>query len=271
MITSFNERTMILEGFSAPLKVASLDYEFCDDLDSVLDMFLVPESKIMHHKNWLKTKNTISESIERDIFKDWLLEYIKDGDREPTEQLIKQLTYPINSFFNKIRCFEDISEFCFRSAQNSVYLMSEGPLFDIYESEDRLLIPRVLRTFLKDIKDDEDYIVSRDELSYWIKTTQFLLEPVSNTFKKRFNIALEYDIPFGQSPATKKDTLENVLAQAKNASIIPIVQGASEIGTAISSHNWALAIESALTSGVTVIILVSAVSISEIIYKWHKS
>jgi len=73
----------------------------------------------------------------------------------------------------------------------------------------------------------------------------------------------EYHVPFGQSPKTESETLKNIIKQAKNIVVAPLVAGAMSSATLLSTGQYVLAIECALTSGACTIILVASTSIAD--------
>jgi len=73
----------------------------------------------------------------------------------------------------------------------------------------------------------------------------------------------EYHIPFGQSPETESETLKNIIKQAKNIVVAPLVAGAMSSATLLSTGQYVLAIECALASGASTIIFVASTSIAD--------
>ena len=112
--------------------------------------------------------------------------------------------------------------------------------------------------------------VPQDEYFFWLKTTNLLLQPVSQPFKDEFRSLVAYEIPYGLSPQIKSEKLETILANANKVAILPLIQGASEVGSAIAAHHWGVALQAATTSGAVVIILLTAITVSERIYQWKK-
>ena len=149
-------------------------------------------------------------------------------------------------------------------------MASEGSIFfNPYEEEGRLISP-IINRFLFDTLIVTSKI-PQDDYSFWLKTTNLLLQPVSSTFKDEFQSLFEYEIPYGLSPGTKSDSLGTILSHANKVALLPLIQGANEVGSAIASHHWGVALEAATTSGAVVIIMLTAVAISERIYNWKKS
>ncbi|MCW3128659.1 MAG: hypothetical protein N2V75_00915 [Methanophagales archaeon] len=73
----------------------------------------------------------------------------------------------------------------------------------------------------------------------------------------------EYYVPFGQSPETESETLKNIIKQAKSIVVAPLVAGAMGSATLLSTGQYVLAIECALASGASTIILVATTSIAD--------
>lgn len=73
----------------------------------------------------------------------------------------------------------------------------------------------------------------------------------------------EYYVPFGQSPETESETLKNIIKQAKSIVVAPLVTGAMGSATLLSNGQYVLAIECALASGASTIILVATTSIAD--------
>ncbi len=73
----------------------------------------------------------------------------------------------------------------------------------------------------------------------------------------------EYHIPFGESPKSDSETLKNILKQAKNIVVAPLIAGALGSATLISTGQYILAIECALASGGSTIVLVATTSLAD--------
>jgi len=73
----------------------------------------------------------------------------------------------------------------------------------------------------------------------------------------------EYYVPFGQSPETESETLKNIIKQAKSIVVAPLVAGAMGSANLLSTGQYVLAIECALASGASTIILVATTSIAD--------
>lgn len=73
----------------------------------------------------------------------------------------------------------------------------------------------------------------------------------------------EYHVPFGESPKAESETLKNIIKQAKSIVVAPLVAGAMGSATLLSTGQYVLAIECALASGASTIILVATTSIAD--------
>lgn len=102
--------------------------------------------------------------------------------------------------------------------------------------------------------------VEHFSLSLKIKTSALLVPTKARDSLKEI---YEYHVPFGQSPETESETLKNIIKQAKNIVVAPLVAGAMGSATLISTGQYVLAIECALASGASTIILVASTSIAD--------
>lgn len=75
----------------------------------------------------------------------------------------------------------------------------------------------------------------------------------------------QYHIPFGQSPKTTSDTLQNIIKSAKNIVVAPLIAGGLGSATFISTGQYLLAIECAATASASTIILVATTSLADYI------
>ena len=81
--------------------------------------------------------------------------------------------------------------------------------------------------------------------------------------KKAIVDIYRYDIPFGQSPETESELFKNIIKQAKNVVVAPLITGAMGTATLISNGQYLLAIECALASSATTLIFVGTASIAD--------
>ena len=122
-------------------------------------------------------------------------------------------------------------------------------------------------------KKDFEYIADKFSRRFGIKPEHFSLalriRISSLLVPERVRISLkeiyEYYIPFGQSPETESETLRNIIKHAKSIVVAPLVAGAMISTTLLSTGQFVLAIECALASGVSTIILVATTSIADLI------
>jgi len=73
----------------------------------------------------------------------------------------------------------------------------------------------------------------------------------------------EYHISFGQSPESDSETLRNIIKQAKSIVVAPLIAGALGSATLISTGQYILAVECALASGGSTIVLVATTSLAD--------
>jgi len=274
MPISFNERTLILENYGSPLRVITLDEgSFSRDTGRVLSKaFNIPEKKIMSFSQWKNIRDIIIRRLSAgEIDSQYTSILIEDGVK-PDKKMIKEFIDSRDQFIEWSKEFENIDYFCNKFAMISMFLSSEGSITNTYSDVPVTPFGKGLSNFIfTSLVSENEAQLSSEDYAYWLRISKFMLEPVSNRFKDDFKKLYEYEIPYGLSPKTDKTTLESILSQAKNASIIPIVQGSIEIGNAISANEWLLAIEAAATSGATVLILVGSVKAAEIVYKWQRN
>jgi hypothetical protein len=274
-VESFNERVLLLGNYSAPLRILSIDndsgfnQEFRQNLSQI---FLLPERQVSDYSRWKDIGSTIVDKLQSDEIFAWLTDRkmtdaqgsLLDNERNQIDSQRQELIK------NILRLSENASLYAQLAIRNIVYMASEGSmLFNPYEEEGRLIRP-VISRFLFDTLVVNSKI-PQDDFSFWLKTTNLLLQPVSPAFKDEFQALFNYEIPYGLSPGTKSDSLGTILSHANKVALLPLIQGANEVGSAIASHHWGVALEAATTSGAVVIIMLTAVAISERIYNWKKS
>lgn len=73
----------------------------------------------------------------------------------------------------------------------------------------------------------------------------------------------EYHVPFGESPKSDSETLRNIIKQARSIIVAPLIAGALRSATLISTSQYILAIECALASAGSTIILVASISLTD--------
>jgi len=119
----------------------------------------------------------------------------------------------------------------------------------------------------KDFEDVTDKFLRKFEikpehfsLSLKIRTSALL---VPTRVRLSLKEIYEYHVPFGQSPETESETLKNIIKQAKSIVVAPLVAGAMGSATLLSTGQYVLAIECALASGTSTIILVATTSIAD--------
>jgi hypothetical protein len=103
-------------------------------------------------------------------------------------------------------------------------------------------------------------------------TTAIRLRPTAIFSSKKVvsaaNSLQQYDIPFGQSPKTTSDTLENIIKSAKNIVVAPLVAGGLGSATFISTGQYLLAIECAAAASASTIILVATTPLADYIVSY---
>lgn len=120
-------------------------------------------------------------------------------------------------------------------------------------------------------KEDFEHVTDKFLRRFEIKPDHFSLSLKIRTFAllapTRVRVSLkeiyEYHVPFGQSPETESETLKNIIKQAKSIVVAPLVAGAMGSATLLSTGQYVLAIECALASGASTIILVATTSIAD--------
>ena len=120
-------------------------------------------------------------------------------------------------------------------------------------------------------KKDFEHVTDEFLRKFEIKPDQFSLSLKIRTsallVPDRVRVSLkeiyEYHVPFGQSPETESETLKNIIKQAKSIVVAPLVAGAMGSATLLSTGQYVLAIECALASGASTIILVASTSIAD--------
>ena len=120
-------------------------------------------------------------------------------------------------------------------------------------------------------KRDFEYIADKFLRRFEIKPEHFSLALKIRTstllVPDRVRISLkelyEYYVPFGQSPETVSETLRNIIKQAKSIVVAPLIAGAMSSATLLSTNQYVLAVECALASGASTIILVATTSIAD--------
>jgi hypothetical protein len=98
-------------------------------------------------------------------------------------------------------------------------------------------------------------------------TTSLKIRMCSLLASERVKIALseiyEYHIPFGESPKSASETFRNIIKHAKSIVVAPLIAGALGSATLISTGQYILAIECALASGGSTIVLVATTSLAD--------
>jgi hypothetical protein len=114
----------------------------------------------------------------------------------------------------------------------------------------------ITEKFLKEFEIKPEYFI-----------TSLRIRMCSLLAPERVKIALseiyEYHIPFGKSPETDSETLRNIIKQAKSIVVAPLIAGALGSATLISTGQYILAIECALASGGSTIVLVATTSLAD--------
>jgi hypothetical protein len=257
---SFSTRVFLLEDYSAPLQVLALDADSEGDDDfqqSLAQIFLLPERLIMQHEDWTRLSKDIVAEIRSNGFRAWVA-----GNAELAAEA-SELAREILEFQ------ESGAKFAFTAIRNVVYLSSEGPLVDV--DEYGVSVGPEIRQYVFDKLILDRKRLTQDEFSFWLRTTNLLQQPVSRSFHSQFEGLLEYEIPFGLSPKTKSETIEELFSQAKKVAIVPLIYGANQVGNAIVANQWAVAIKAAAAGGGAVIIMLSAIAIAEAITRWKRS
>ena len=275
-INSFIERVLQLENYSAPLRTVTIDRTALNEnfKNNLANIFLLPNRQIMEHQHWKSIGRTIIMAISDDGFIRWLSESNNnnkndqsslDTRHERIEANRQELIRKLSNYLN------DKSLFAHDAVRNIVYLASEGSLiYDPYEDNGKTVaITPLIRQFIfnKVITAGK---IKQDEYSFWLKTTNLLLQPVSQEFKEEFKDLFNYQIPFGLSPETDSKTLENLLSHANKIALFPLIQGSSEVGNAIAAHQWGIAIEAAATTGGSIIIIMSAIAFLDKLSSWSR-
>ncbi len=278
-IDSFIERVLFLENYSAPLRAVTIDGRETSNENfqrNLSRIFLLPTRQIMEHRHWVGLGRRISKSISDEGFLSWLSEErLISGDRESQKLARERIDAHRQELLRKLsNYFDDDAQFAHDAIRNVVFLASDGSLiYDPYDiDENKISISPLIRQFVfnKLVSSDKDNI-SQDEYSFWLKTTNLLLQPVSQNFKDDFQHLFDYEVRFGLSPATESRTLSNLLSHANKIALFPLIQGVGEVGNAIASHQWGVAIEAAATTGATVIIIISAIAILDKLSRWSRS
>ena len=120
-------------------------------------------------------------------------------------------------------------------------------------------------------KRDFEYIADKFLRRFEIKPEHFSLALKIRTsallVPDRVRVSLkeiyEYYVPFGQSPETESETLKSIIKQAKSIVVAPLISGAMGSATLLSTGQYVLAVECALASGASTIILVASTSIAD--------
>lgn len=278
-IDSFIERVLLLENYSAPLRAVTIDGHepnsetFQKNLSRI---FLLPTRQIMDHRHWAGLGKRITKSIAEQDFISWVSEErLISGDHKSRKLAQEKIDAHRQELIRKLSNYlNDEAQFAHDAIRNIVFLASDGALiYDPYEiDENKISISPLIRQFVfnKLVSRDKDSI-PQDEYSFWLKTTSLLLQPVSQSFKDDFQHLFEYTIPFGLSPETESQTLSNLLSHANKIALFPLIQGTSEVGNAIASHQWGVAVEAAATTGATIIIIMSSIAILDKLSQWSRS
>ena len=262
----------MLPDYSAPLCVAT--FEISTDIsESQLRGELLPEvfalspKKIMTYERWHGFRERFLVALGGEQYKLWIESEIDSERLDNTDDFYEYQRLKFITSINKIR---SVSDFAHTIVRNTMYLQSEGSLLneDPYGEPP---MPRVIRRFLYENLSDDAFGVSQEEYAYWCRISAFLAEPVSQGFKVSFESIREYEIPFGNSPQTGSKTLAGILANAKHAALLPLVTGGTQVGAAIVAHQWVVAIETAATTGGTVLVLAAAASLTEMMLEFHKT
>lgn len=275
-IESFSERSLFLENYSAPLHVLTIDaaIESAEDINKILSqIFLLPKKQIMDYSNWISISRKVIRILADDNFSQWINKYLLFDIKEIRKREAEKIDANKQELIRTLsRINEDSSLFGYLALRNTIYLVSEGSLiFDAYETgEDNITILPIIKqlAFNRLVSKNE---ISQDMFSYWLKTTNLLLQPVSMDFKDEFNKLLDYSVPFGLSPKTDSETLNNLISHAKYIAIYPLMQGISEVGNAILTHQWGIAIKAAATTGGVVILIMTSIAITDRISRWIRS
>lgn len=274
---SFNERVLLLENYSAPLRVLAIDSDssFNEGFQQCLSqIFLLQQRLVMEHTQWKDIGRKIVDKLKSEEMDSWLVkEKVLEVRGASQDKQWDQIDAQREDITQKVsHLSERSSDFAYLAIRSTLYMASEGSsiLPDEYGDEHVKVIPSVMSRYLFNVLVVSAKI-SQDTFSFWLKTTRLLFQPVSQSFKNEFRGLAAYEVPYGLSPQIKSETLETILSNAKKVAILPLIQGAGEVGSAIASHHWGVALQAATTSGAVVIILLSAITISERIYQWKKS
>ena len=124
-------------------------------------------------------------------------------------------------------------------------------------------------------KRDFEYITDKFLRKFEIKPEHFSISLKIRTSAlltpNRIRLSLEeiygYHIPFGKSPESESETLRNIIKHAKSIVVAPLVAGAMDTATLLSTGQYILAVECSLASGVYTIILVASRSIADRVLK----
>ena len=112
-----------------------------------------------------------------------------------------------------------------------------------------------------------DKFLKKFEIKPEYFTTSLKIRMSSLLASERVRISLseiyKYHIPFGESPESDSKTLKNIIKQAKSIVVAPLIAGALGSATLISTGQYILAIECALASGGSTIILVATTSLAD--------
>lgn len=74
-----------------------------------------------------------------------------------------------------------------------------------------------------------------------------------------------YDIPYGNSPETKSETLRNMIQNARSVVVAPLVAGGLQSSSYISTGQYAAAFQCAVTAGAVTLLLVGSVGLADLV------
>lgn len=92
-----------------------------------------------------------------------------------------------------------------------------------------------------------------------------LVDPNFRTSRQKYaSDLLNYEIPFGQSPAIKTDSLLNLLETSKKFCVAPLVLGGAQAVNQLAQGHYLAALQCTGTAGVMTLMLIGTVSVGAI-------
>jgi len=247
-ISSFSSRTFTLPDYTAPLNVYTFDYDNETSDYDVTDILTQISFTSFHHVITIQKWQAISPIVLAELRNDEKWERLATGNSYRNPQLKSSWKKHRQQVIQKlIQIQEENTQIIYLSTLNSAYRASEGDtsyleytispsslnwFFETLQSQVYAQIQRANR--------EANESITKEDVISWFRVFTLINNNPTNEFKKQFNSLLEYEIPYGLSPATKSETLESLIKGAKSIALVPMLSGINSIGTALANGEWVM-------------------------------